>query len=700
MFSECMLSSPESNSLANLLDASKFLSQSQARISVAKGFNATPSDDAPLFYSTADFAGSDEEAQSGSRPTDSRYVPSVYGSGKNWGSQFIPRYIVNASMQGPSRNPQPYPVSEDDEYEDEENAFFDLEDAANKANTQFKSVQSSTSSISGTPYQSMIRSNNDMPSSKLNPHLESIQLGSKNLPLDDDEPPDDLTMENPLKHTTATHSTVLPGVSVPFNPSGFMPHETPESEINDGIDNSQIPPEVQYPSPNMPKFDAIWGTVYLGLISCMCATSLMIWLKTDVPASVPLGDTIYAMLRKSSSFLLLDTFVAICVSAAWVFLMRKYSTALFYVSIVSVPFAMVGLFIYPLVMSYRSGYGGNTTQDKVMRWSSLVPLVLAGLWVHFMYKGRHALNRSLGIIKLACSILSTNPPLMIFNCASVGVFLVASWVWFGMFTRVFLRGHTVLNHGMVSWVLDPRSWALGAFYILMYMWSWGVISGIQRATTSAVVSQWYFHRHVFPQPSPSSVTSAAFQYSISTNFGTICFSSFLRLLVRLPLFILPSRAVGFIQIFIYNFAPASVISLTNPLALTNAIINSQGLVDSSRTISSMRYLDHGHNNPVSVNTHSWTAYRLAKLLLSAARVVTTLFLGFGAWVHAACYTEGGSLYGYMVGMIAGFIGWFVLGATEGALSIIVDSAFVCFAIDNAGRGGHCTEADRQFGGAE
>ena len=681
-------------------------------MSVVKGLHTGTDNDAPLFYSSADFAGSEEDIEqqgsSNRQPSDSRYYSSVYGPKKNWGSQFIPRYIVNNSMHSSIHPSQArrttYPVSEDDEYDEEENAFFALEEAANEAannsNNQFKSIQSSTSSVGTTqPFQSIATENNSITSSRVNQHLESIQLGSKRLPPEDSEPPDDLTVETPSK-TVPSHSSVLPGVSVPFNPDDFLPHETLESDINQDLENSQIPPEVQYPTPSMPKLDSFWGMLYLGLISCMFATSLMIWLRTEIPASVPLGDTMYTMLKKSSSLLVLDTILAICISMAWVILMRKYSTVLFYVSIVSVPFFMLALTIYPLVMSYRSAYGGNTSQDKAMRWTSFLPLILAALWIHFLYQGRHALNRSLGIIQLACSILSANAPLMLFSCATVGVFLLATWVWFGMFMRVFLRGHTVLNHGIVSWVLDPRSWGLGAFYIFMYLWSWGVISGIQRCTTSAVVSQWYFHRHVFPQPTPAAVTSAAFQYSIGTHFGTVCFSSLLRLLVRLPLFLLPSRAVGFIQIFVYNFVPASVISLTNPLALTNAVINSQGLIDSSRTISNMRYLDHGHNNPVSVNTHSWTAYRLSKMLLSAARALTALCLGFGAWVHAACYTNGGSLYGYMVGLIAGFIGWFVLGATEGALSIIVDSAFVCFAIDNAGRGGHCTEADRQFGGAQ
>lgn len=661
-----------------LPDASKFLSQSQIR----KPSNLN---DAPLFYSTADFASSDDEDYIGNRSNNRTAPPTAASVYNNFGSRFLPSYINPTVQPGPP--PRDFPVSEgeDEDYDEEQNAFFALEAAANEASNNRRpndSVQSSLSTIG------------DFKSSSHN-GLESIQLHSKRLNTavvaDDDEPPDDLKVDNPL-----------PGVSVPFNPDDFASgpsNHTNRAARSQTLEQSQVPPEVQFPTPNMPMYDAVWGKLYLGFVACMFATSLLVWLKTSVPTSVPLGDTMYTLLKKSAPYLFWETLLAVAISAGWVFVMKRNSTALFYVSIVSVPFVLLGLFLYPLIMSYRSGYGGNTSQDKMMRWTSLIPLVLAGLWINFIYKGRKAINRSLGIIQLACKILADFPPLLLFNCAVVGVFIVATWIWFGMFARVFLRGHTVLSGGIVSWVLDPRTWALGAFYIMMYMWSWGVLSGIQRGTTSGVVQQWYFHRHVFPQPTPSAVTYASFQYSIGTHFGTICFSSLVRLLVRAPLFILPARAVGFVQMCIYHLVSASVISLTNPLALTNAVITSQGLVNSAHTISGMRYLDHGHNDPVAYNTQSWAAYRLSKMLLLAARALTALLLGFGTWVHASCYTDGGSLYGYMAGLIAGFIGWFVLGATEGSLSIIVDSAFVCFAIDNAGQGGHCTEADRQFGGA-
>jgi hypothetical protein len=266
--------------------------------------------------------------------------------------------------------------------------------------------------------------------------------------------------------------------------------------------------------------------------------------------------------------------------------------------------------------------------------------------------------------------------------------LIVTVIWIAMFMRVFMEGRMI---GTI-WVLDRRAWALGVVYILMYLWTWGVISGIQRAAVSGTVSQWYFHRHDFPALSPLTVTSSSLQYSATVQFGTICLSSFLALMGRVPLLVFPRRLTALIQAAFYNLASAPLVNLTSPLALTNAVVNTQGLADSARTISQLRYMD-------KLQAHrSWTVYSLSKLLLSAARILSALMLGFGGWIRSAVYTGGGSIYGYIVGLLAGFIGWFILGAVEGTMGMTVDAAFVCFALDAAGSGGHCAEADRRFSG--
>lgn len=86
----------------------------------------------------------------------------------------------------------------------------------------------------------------------------------------------------------------------------------------------------------------------------------------------------------------------------------------------------------------------------------------------------------------------------------------------------------------------------------------------------------------------------------------------------------------------------------------------------------------------------------------------SLALGFGGWVSTArsmklAAMDGlrGSLYAYIVGLIAGAIGWGILGAMEGVLACIVDAVVVCWGseVGSSGRGQvrYCREAGYLFG---
>lgn len=101
-------------------------------------------------------------------------------------------------------------------------------------------------------------------------------------------------------------------------------------------------------------------------------------------------------------------------------------------------------------------------------------------------------------------------------------------------------------------------------------------------------------------------------------------------------------------------------------------------------------------------------YRLAKLLLHATRFIMSFALGFGGWVKTARNIQlagggfKGSLYAYVVGLIAATIGWAVLGAIEGVIGGVVDASVVCWASETGGKGGagearYCREAGELFG---
>lgn len=100
-------------------------------------------------------------------------------------------------------------------------------------------------------------------------------------------------------------------------------------------------------------------------------------------------------------------------------------------------------------------------------------------------------------------------------------------------------------------------------------------------------------------------------------------------------------------------------------------------------------------------------YRMAKMLLHAARFVMSTALGFAAWVMTARQLQiqlpdggiRGSAYAYVVGMVASMIGWGVLGAMEGILSGILDGVLICYASERrlgSERATYCIEAARLF----
>ncbi|KAL9634436.1 MAG: hypothetical protein Q9164_004082, partial [Protoblastenia rupestris] len=172
---------------------------------------------------------------------------------------------------------------------------------------------------------------------------------------------------------------------------------------------------------------------------------------------------------------------------------------------------------------------------------------------------------------------------------------------------------------------------------MVYLWTLGVLSGIQRATTAATVSQWYFHRLTVPAPTSREVINAAFNHATTTLFGTICLSTLLALAIRLPYLILPRRLFALAGLCSYTILPSAIATLTNPLTLTYSAIHSQPLTASSRALARLSFLAPSDKHPHSAqfnarNTPSQTplhSYTLSLLLLRATRFITSLALGFG-----------------------------------------------------------------------
>lgn len=505
-------------------------------------------------------------------------------------------------------------------------------------------------------------------------------------------------------------------------PTGFfMPQETdiesqrlyprPMSPDRETIGDGEI--DITLPPPT--KHDAFWGQLFLICVAAIFATFILVCLHTTSPDKRSLlGDTIYTTLTSSYHLLAVDTLVAVIVALVWLAILRSYVRPLVFGILIGVPVVCVFFSLYPLISSFQGTWHGEAIQDKVMRWLSFLPAAFALIWTYTAYKSRHSLGRSIELLEFSSKILAASPSLILVGFATLATVVVWSWIWLVMFTRVFLEGH--FNSGRTRFLIDTSTWWMGIFFIVTYLWTLGVIAAVQRTTTAATVSQWYFHRLVVPTVSSATVVQASLKHSGTAIFGTICFSTLLALAVRLPLMILPGRLAGILSAALYSLIPTSIATLTNPLTLTYAAIHSQNLSTAARGLSNMSFISQ--SSPTTTLTPSAAAspsnrrqpifaYRLAKLLLHATRFITSLAFGFGGWISTArmLQVDGagyrGSLYAYVVGLIAGAIGWAVLGAIEGVLGGILDGVIVCYGSET-GRGDgtakYCREAGELLGG--
>lgn len=556
-----------------------------------------------------------------------------------------------------------------------------------------------------------------------------VEIGLESTVLDDD-PPADLTAETPLDDNPPPFQQFRSTgrqERAPLRREATFESDYSASQRPSSAGTGVLPSSGPASDGETFRHDSFFAYLYLILMAGLFATFVLVWLHTNATdGRSRLGDTIYTILQKSFHHLAVDTVVSVIVAMIWLAALRSYVQPLVILITVSVPIILTAFCLYPFISSFQGRTGGVGLQDWAMRWAALVPGAGAVIWVYLIYKGRREIRKAIQILDFSSRILAANPGLFMVGFGSLAATVTWTWTWIVMFTRVFLGGYFFKSRFIIS----ASSWWLGAGFVFMYIWTLSIISGVQRGATGATVSQWYFHRNVVPAPSGNEIVAAALNHALTTIFGTICRSTLLAFAIRLPLLVLPRRLVSMISLFAHSFVPARIAALTNPLTLTYAAIHSQPLGTSARGLSQMDFLapDDAHTTTltprafstprggrglIASQTSPLLPYRLAKLVLHAMRFVMTTALGFTAWVVTArqvrvSLPDGkagvrGSLYAYVVGLVAGFVGWGILGAVEGVLSGVVDAVAVCYGSERSMPGvgasgaGYCMEAAYLFG---
>lgn len=563
----------------------------------------------------------------------------------------------------------------------------------------------------GTPRGSEIRSSSsgsESPSPSIRGSVRSPPPPETSHKFDSDdedsrhnEAPDDVmfgvSLGDSIPPASLAGSPPMKAAGRPYAAHGFVNTGLESYALENSLQNSgdmqkSISPErLVHPGMTPIYHDSTFAILFMLCQASLFATSVAVYFRTDI-ASTPVADSIYYALNSSMSIVIKDVFIALAIATVWLVVMRSFVKSLLYTIIIAVPIVLFTISFYSLAWSYKGQNGGYEIQARAMRWSSFITAIFASMWLYTTYTRRYAMTKAVAIVRLACIILEHNSFLVLLSFVNLLIFVLYCFLWLQQFERIFLRGAFIGVDNARRWLLDGSSWAIGVYFILVFLWTFGIFSGVQRSATGAVVSQWYFHRHTVPATSQKEIVKAGLLHALSSSFGTICASSFFALMTRLPLLALPRRASGLLSLAAYMLLSAPIFNLTSPLTLTYASIHSIPIRTAAQGINGY---------PALSTSGSWGSYRTAKMLLSAARATTALALGSCAWIASARSSDGtGSLYGYVVGLAAGAIGWAVVGAVEGTVSMVVDSSFVCYNIDlaNAREGrSRCLEAVNAFG---
>ncbi|KAM0272588.1 hypothetical protein ACHAQH_008646 [Verticillium albo-atrum] len=551
-------------------------------------------------------------------------------------------------------------------------------------------------------------------SSEGNPKMVDVGLDSQT---EYDDPPASLTGE--LEDDNSPPAFQKFQGKADRNKFMLRRESTNESEYDEqqepGAESELMPATVPLAEGEIFKYDPFFAWAFLILLAALLSTFVLVWLHTSTRQGM--GDTIYTTLHASFHMLAVDTLISVIVALFWLAALRSFARPLAGLVVIAVPIIMGTFALYAFVSSFKGSTHGASFQDRALRWASLVPAVSCVVWVFLVIKARHSIRQAVDILEFASRILAANSALLVLGFACLALIVVWTWIWMGMFTRIFLGGY--FSKSLARFVIRVSSWWLGVWFILMYMWTVGVINSVQRATTAATVSQWYFHRMAAPAPSSNDIVMAAMGHALTTIFGSICEQTFLALMIRAPLLVLPRSLSNILEAISSRIIPTPIAALTNPLTITYGAIHSQNLQAAARGLSRMEFLSPGRPT-TTLTPHVFTSslrgsrsptlpYRLAKMLLYATRFIMATALGFAGWVMTAkqlriAASDGmgtrGSAYAYIVGIVASFIGFSVMGAMENILSGIVDAAIICYGSEKLmrnGSGGYCMEAAYLFG---
>ncbi|ORE18429.1 hypothetical protein BCV71DRAFT_263843 [Rhizopus microsporus] len=467
-----------------------------------------------------------------------------------------------------------------------------------------------------------------------------------------------------------------------LEPSSTLPPLNPKSLTDSLLPiTSSIPPEIS--QMDRKYKDPIFALLYGIAFSIFLISGIIILFTTDTHAVEDLvKESTFKVIKDSAGMLATVIATSLVIATFWLIILRIFTKALVWGTVICVPVALSVCFIWSLVESlqYINVYEGNeefSFRDTGLTWISIIPLILNLIYIKIVYDRRHRINKTISVIELACDMIRSNPAILIVPILLLTVFILFTSIWITFFNRLWLIGR-LSNPSTLSkaiWIVNNYVYYLAAFYIFFYMWTSMILIYLEKFALSGMTAQWYFHRNEISSTSMS-VWRVSIIKGMTTSFGTIALAGFLMSLVHFLQFVTRQLKKAY-----------PIVSTVNHYTVGLAGITGENFFSAAKSATKIF-----RRNLLSGIFGDF----LTQIILHIGTAVIALTTGLSAYIYATHQLH--SPHGFVVGLIGTLTPYYISQFYSYVMMSIIDATFLCYAIDLDTGTVHFSAAHSAFSG--
>lgn len=414
----------------------------------------------------------------------------------------------------------------------------------------------------------------------------------------------------------------------------------------------------------------------------MIITGLVYWIISKTSGLSQLGrevrNNIYFGFSESYGQILTTLAISFGLGFLWIYLLSRYLRKALWATIFLIPAAFFAVTIFSLKSAFDGGR--FESEGKWLIPESIISFMLGIISSVLVHKKRTNISRSIALVELSFQIIKDNAGIIFISLRILISYFIFCVVWLALFCSLMLIGHIEKNANERTWIPDPSSPVVIAFFVFMFMWTSVTFSYVERCMISGVVCEWYFHRNDPVRTiAKKDLAKESLKRSLTYTFGSICFAS------------LVLSAIQAIRLSIHTVRKIGrwVVSDTISDLFGSCAEMIEGLVDG---VNSFALVYIAFNGTDFCTAAQKCAFLFRRNLISAVLFdnITRMLLLFGVYaVSLICFLGtfnfavdvSGSSYSWFIALIGSLLPFYMLRFCSFILLQVMDAVFVCYVVD-------------------